>query len=87
MSGTKKELLTWHWDLVIAMTRIQEMTRKRKIEEPPGKISILPPIINPKFHSTPKCVIYFCASCQIPIAKKRSPEVGKRKLVYDKKKS
>lgn len=84
LSGPQKELLLWHWKLGISMYRIQEMMRKQKMEEPSGKISELPPIIKPKYKSTPNCNVPPCMSCQLARAKKRSTGVTKKKSVEEK---
>ena len=68
----------------IAMPRILDMIRDQNIEDPSRKISPLPPIVNPKFMSTPNCIITVCVSCQISRAKKLSPGVVEQNPVSDK---
>jgi hypothetical protein len=48
ISAAQKELLIWHWKLGIGMYRIQEMMHARHYEDPDGRTTILPAIIQPK---------------------------------------
>jgi len=47
-SAAQKELLKWHWKLGVGTYRIQEMMRERHYEDPDGRTTILPAIIQPK---------------------------------------
>ena len=47
-SAAQKERLKWHWKLGIGMYRIQEMMCARHCEDPDGRTTILPAIIQPK---------------------------------------
>jgi hypothetical protein len=84
LSGPQKELLLWHWRTGISMFRLQELMREQKMEEPSGRTSVLPPVIQPTFKSTPNCVVPACASCQLARAKKRSTGIVKKKPVPEK---
>jgi hypothetical protein len=84
LSGPQKELLLWHWKLGISMFRIQELMRPQKVEEPSGAESQMPPVIKPKFASTPNCVVPACTSCALSRSRKRSPGVVKQKVVDEK---
>ncbi len=48
ISAAQKELLKWHWKLGIGIYCIQEMMRERHYEDPDGRTTILPAIIQPK---------------------------------------
>ena len=48
ISAAQTELLKWHWKLGIGIYRIQEMMRERHYEDPDGRTTILPAIIQPK---------------------------------------
>ena len=43
------------------------------------------PIIHPKFATAAKCVVPVCEECVLGRAKKRSPDVAKKKNVLEKK--
>jgi len=47
-SAAQKEILKWHWKLGIGIYHIQEMMRERHYEDPDGRTTILPAIIQPK---------------------------------------
>jgi hypothetical protein len=63
ISAVQKELLKWHWKLGIGMYRIQEMMRERHYEDPDGRTTILPAIIQPKNPSARNCIFPPCQSC------------------------
>jgi hypothetical protein len=85
LSGPQKELLTWYWKLGVVMQRIQEMMRETKAVDDNGKETILPPIIFPKFASTPSCPIPKCHSCELAQQKQRSLQVKKSTPIQDEK--
>ena len=84
LSGPQKELLTWHWKLGISMGRIQKMMRENKAVDDTGRETILPPVISPKFASTPNCPIPKCHSCELARLKRRSPQVKKSTAIPEK---
>jgi hypothetical protein len=84
LSGPQKELLTWHWKLGVGMQRIQEMMREIKAVDDNGIETILPPVISPKFASTPCCPVPKCHSCELARQKQRSPQVKTSKPVPEK---
>ena len=77
ISPAQKELLKWHWKLGIGMYRIQEMMRERHYEDPDGRTTILPAIIQPKNPSARNCIVPPCQSCLFAHAKKCSPKVSR----------
>ncbi len=72
---TQRELLLWHWKLSINMYWVQELMRERTFEEPIGKLTVLPPIIKPKFASAWNCVIPVCQSCLLVLEEKVPTEL------------
>jgi len=56
ISAAQKELLKWHWKLGIGMYRIQEMMHERHHENPEGRTTILPAIIQPQNSSARNCI-------------------------------
>jgi hypothetical protein len=60
ISAAQTELLKWHWKLGIGKYRIQEMMRKRHYEDPDGRTTILPAIIQPKNSSAKNCIVPPC---------------------------
>jgi hypothetical protein len=62
ISAAQKVLLKWHWKLGIGMYRIQEMMRERHYEDPDGRTTILPAIIQPKNPSARNCIVPPCQS-------------------------
>jgi hypothetical protein len=84
LSGPQKELLTWHWKLVVGMQRIQEMMRETKAIDDNGNETFLPPVISPKFASTPCCPIPKCHSCELACQKQCNPQVKTSKPVPEK---
>ena len=84
LNGPQKELLCWHWKLGIGMDRVQRLMRPHKTEDPQGVKSEMPPVINPKFASTPNCTIPHCAGCELANAKVRNPGVKKQKAIPEK---
>ena len=55
LSDPQKELLTWHWKHGVSMGQVQIMMRENKAVDDNRCKTILPPIIPPKFTSTPTC--------------------------------
>ncbi len=55
--------------------------RERTFEEPLGQLTILPPIIQPKFSSAWNCIIPVCQSCLLARARKRTPNVKLSKAI------
>ncbi len=84
LSGPQKELLTWHWKLGVSMGRIQKMMRENKAVDDTGRETMLPPVIPPKFASTPNCPIPKCHSCELARQKQRSPQVRKSTTIPEK---
>lgn len=84
LSGPQKELLLWHRKLGISMLRIQEMMGEQKSKEPSIETLLIPPIIKPKFASTPNCVVSLCALYKLARTSKKSPGVIKHKLFVEK---
>ena len=84
LSGPQKELLTWHWKLGVGMDLIQKMMRENKAVDDNGCETILPPVIPPKFASTPNCPIPKCHSCELAHQKRRSPQVKKSTAITKK---
>ena len=84
LSGPQKELLTWHWKLGISMGQIQKMMRENKAVDDTGRETILPPVIPPKFASTPNCPIPKCHSCELARQKRHSPQVRKSTTIPEK---
>ena len=60
ISAEQKELLKWHWKLGIGIYRIQEMMRERHYEDPDGRTTIPPAIIQPKNPSAKNCIVPPC---------------------------
>jgi hypothetical protein len=58
------------------MYRIQEMMRKRPYEDPDGRRTILPAIIQPKNSSARNCIVPPCQLCLLTCTKKCSPKVS-----------
>jgi hypothetical protein len=83
ISAAQKELLKWHWKLGIEMYRIQEMMRERHCEDPDGRTTILPAIIQPKNSSARNCIVPPCQLCLLARAKKRSPKVSRTQRLED----
>ena len=84
ISPAQKELLKWHWKLGIGMYRIQEMMRERHYEDPDGRTTILPAIIQPKHASARNCIVPPCQSGLLARAKKRSPNVSRTQPLEDR---
>jgi hypothetical protein len=84
ISPAQKELLKWHWKLGIGMYHIQEMLRERHYEDPDGRTTILPAIIQPKNPSARNCIFPPCQSCLLARAKKRSPNVSLTQPLEDR---
>jgi hypothetical protein len=84
ISAEQKELLKWHWKLGIGIYRIQEMMRERHYEDPDGRTTILPAIIQPKNPSAKNCIVPPCQSCLLARAKKRSPNVSRTQPLEDR---
>jgi len=59
-SAAQKEILKWHWKLGIGIYHIQEMMRERHYEDPDGRTTILPAIIQPKNPSAKNCIVPPC---------------------------
>jgi hypothetical protein len=59
------------------MYRIQEMMCKRHYEDPDGRTTILPVIIQPTNSSARNCIVPHCQSCLFAHAKKCSPKVSR----------
>jgi len=83
ISAVQKELLKWHWKLGIGMYRIQEMMREWHYEDPDGRTTILPAIIQPKNSSTRNCIVPPCQSCLLACTKKRSLKVSRTQPLED----
>ena len=83
IAAAQKELLKWHWKLGIGMFRIQEMMCERHYEDPDGRTTILPAIIQPKNASARNCIVPPCQSCLLARAKKRSPNVSRTQPLED----
>jgi len=83
ISPAQKELLKWHWELGIGMYRIQEMMRKCHYEDPDGRTTILPAIIQPKNLSARNCIVSPCQACLLARAKKCSPNVSRTQPLED----
>ena len=66
------------------MYRIQEMMRERHYEDPDGRMTILPAIIQPKNTSARNCIVPPCQSCLLACAKKRSPNVSRTQLLEER---
>ncbi len=60
ISAAQKELLKWHWKVVIGMYRIQEMMCECHYDNPDGGTTILPAIIQPKNPSARNCIVPPC---------------------------
>ena len=84
ISAAQTELLKWHWKLGIGIYRIQEMMRERHYEDPDGRTTILPAIIQPKNASARNCIVPPCQSCLLARAKKRSPNVSRTQPLEDR---
>jgi hypothetical protein len=82
-SDAQKELLKWHWKLGIGMCCIQEMMREQHYEDPDGRTTILPAIIQPKNSSARNCIVPPCQSCLFACAKKRSPKASRTQPLED----
>jgi hypothetical protein len=76
LTMAQKELLLWHWRLGVGMQRVQAMMRNRTFEDPPGRHTVLPPIIKTKFASTSSYTIPKCQSCELARAQQSSPNVN-----------
>jgi len=83
ISPAQTELLKWHWKLGSGMYRIQEMMRECHYEDPDGRTTILPTIIQPKNPSARNCNVPPCQSCMVARAKKRSPTVSRTQPLED----
>ena len=83
ISPAQKELLKWHWKLGIGMYRIQEMMRERHYEDPDGRTTILPAIIQPKNSSARNCIVPPCQWCLLACAKKHSPKFSRTQPLED----
>jgi hypothetical protein len=81
LTSSQRELLLWHWKLVINMYWAQELIHERMFEEPLGKCMVLPPIIKPKFPSAWNCVIPVCKSCLLARVRKRTPNVKRSTVI------
>ena len=68
----------------IGIYRIQEMMRQRHYEDPDGRTTILPAIIQPKNASARNCIVPPCQSCLLARAKKRSPNVSRTQPLEDR---
>ncbi len=84
ISAAQKELLKWHWKLGIGMYRIQEMMCEGHYEDPDGRTTILPAIIQPKNSLARTCIVPPCQSCLLARAKKRSPKVSRTQPLEDR---
>jgi hypothetical protein len=84
ISLVQKELLKWHWKLGIGMYHIQEMLREHHYEDPDGRTTILPAIIQPKNPSARNCIVPPCQSCLLAREKKRSLNVSRTQLLEDR---
>ena len=60
------------------------MMQEIKAIDRDGKETILPPVISPKFASTPCCPIPKCYSCELACQKQCSPQVKRSRLVPEK---
>jgi len=65
------------------MYRIQEMMCGCYYEDPDGRTTILPAIIQPKNPSARNCIVPPCQSCLLARAKKRSPNVSQTQPLED----
>jgi hypothetical protein len=81
LSSAQKELLLWHWKLVISMQRVQELMRVVQVEEPNGAVSTMDRVIVPKIKAAATCPIPLCQSCQLSRAKMRKPKITKSKAI------
>ena len=77
ISAAQTELLKWHWTLDIGIYCIQEMMCERHYEDPDGRTTILPAIIQPKNSLARNCIVPPCQSCLLARAKKCSPKVSR----------
>ena len=66
------------------MFRIQEMMCERHYEDPDGRTTILPAIIQPKNSSARNCIVPPCQSCLLACTKKRSPKVSRTQPLEDR---
>ena len=53
---------------------------EKNMEDISGVKTVLPPVINPNYKSTPNCAVMECVSFYIACAKKISPGVMKHKI-------
>jgi len=65
------------------MYHIQEMMQECHYEDPDGRTTILPAIIQPKNPSARNCIVPPCQSCLLARAKKRSPNVSQTQPLED----
>jgi hypothetical protein len=84
ISAAQTELLKWHWKLGIGIYHIQEMMRERHYEDPDGRTTILPAIIQPKNTSARNCIVPPCHPCLLAHTRKRSPKVSRTQPLEDR---
>jgi len=83
ISPAQKELLKWHWKFDIGKYRIQEMMHGCHYEDPDGRTTILPAIIQPKNLSARNCIVPPCQLCLLARTKKRLPNVSRTQPLED----
>jgi len=81
ISAAQTELLKWHWKLGIGIHRIQEMMREQHYEDPDGRTTILPAIIQPKNSSAKNCPSLLVVS--FSTRKEHSPKVSRTQPLED----
>ena len=67
------------------MHRVQQMMRSKTLKDEHGRETVLPPIITPKYKSTPNCPVPKCMACQLARAKRRNTGVSHSKPIPEKK--
>ena len=65
------------------MCCIQEMMCEQHYEDPDGRTTILPAIIQPKNSSARNCIVPPCQSCLLAPTKKRSPKASRTQPLED----
>jgi hypothetical protein len=63
---------------------IQDMMQEQHYEDPDGRTTLLPAIIQPKNSSARNCIVPLCQLCLLACAKKRSPKVSWTQLLEDR---
>ena len=67
------------------MHRVQELMQEHRSKDEHGREDIVPPVIRPKFASTPNCKILLCMACKLAQAKRRNAQVSTSTPVAEKK--